>query len=62
MEMVVQLGHGIKDLNGVQRVQWNVTGTMLSSSGDDGRIRLWKEDHLGKWKESLVLSAEMGKH
>lgn len=26
----------------VWRVEWNITGTILSSSGDDGRIMLWK--------------------
>ncbi|KAJ3274248.1 epoxide hydrolase, soluble (sEH) [Terramyces sp. JEL0728] len=27
----------------VWRVDWNVTGTILSSTGDDGTLRLWKE-------------------
>ncbi|KAJ6608218.1 WD40 repeat-like protein [Mycena sp. CBHHK59/15] len=26
----------------VGRVEWNITGTVLSSAGNDGRIRLWK--------------------
>ncbi|KAF5370355.1 hypothetical protein D9758_006904 [Tetrapyrgos nigripes] len=26
----------------VGRVEWNVTGTVLSSAGNDGRVRLWK--------------------
>jgi nucleoporin SEH1 len=28
----------------VWRVQWNVTGTVLASSGDGGRVQLWKAD------------------
>jgi WD40 repeat protein len=28
----------------VWRVSWNVTGTMLASTGDDGMTRLWKSD------------------
>jgi WD40 repeat protein len=26
----------------VWRLSWNVTGTILASSGDDGYVRLWK--------------------
>ena len=51
-----QTGGGV--FRDVQRVQWNVTGTVLSSSGDDARIRIWKEDHLGKWRQQFALSAE----
>ncbi|ORZ38984.1 WD40-repeat-containing domain protein [Catenaria anguillulae PL171] len=28
--------------NQVWRVQWNITGTVLSSAGDDGAVRLWR--------------------
>ena len=32
------------------RCQWNVTGTVLASSGDGGAVMLWKNDFHGKWK------------
>ena len=48
----------------VWRVEWNVTGTILSSSGDDGKLRLWKgivfnvASYLDEWKLISVISAE----
>lgn len=35
----------------VWRVEWNVTGTVLSSSGDDGKIRLWKGNDTNQFWE-----------
>jgi nucleoporin SEH1 len=32
------------------RCQWNVTGTVLASSGDGGTVKLWKNDFKGRWK------------
>ncbi len=32
------------------RCQWNVTGTVLASSGDGGTVKLWKCDFRGRWK------------
>ncbi|KAF6780136.1 hypothetical protein AHF37_00444 [Paragonimus kellicotti] len=34
----------------VWRVSWNVTGSVLASSGDDGYVRLWQANHLGVWQ------------
>lgn len=30
----------------VWRVSWNLTGTILSSSGDDGYVRMWKSEFI----------------
>lgn len=43
------------------RVEWNVTGTVLASSGQDGVVHLWKNNFKGGWQEiTAVPSAEMG--
>lgn len=33
----------------VWRVRWNVTGSVLASSGDDGVMRVWKQNLRGAW-------------
>eukprot|EP01138_Halocafeteria_seosinensis_P004032 gb/GECG01004123.1/.p1 GENE.gb/GECG01004123.1/~~gb/GECG01004123.1/.p1 ORF type:complete len:379 (+),score=43.15 gb/GECG01004123.1/:1-1137(+) len=33
----------------VWRVRWNVTGSVLASSGDDGVLRVWKQNLRGAW-------------
>ena len=40
----------------VWRVSWNVTGSILSSSGDDGRVRLWKADAFNSWKPLTIVN------
>lgn len=34
----------------VGRVEWNVTGTVLSSAGNDGRVRLWRSTYGNVWR------------
>lgn len=34
----------------VWRVTWNVTGTMLATSGDDGYLRMWRMNYQKGWK------------
>jgi nucleoporin SEH1 len=36
--------------NQMWKCQWNVTGTVLASSGDAGIVQLWKSDFQGQWK------------
>lgn len=40
----------------VWRVSWNMTGTILSSAGDDGKLRLWKCNYINEWKCMSVIN------
>ncbi|GIX68469.1 nucleoporin SEH1 [Caerostris extrusa] len=42
----------------VWRVSWNITGTILASSGDDGCVRLWKASCNEKWKCIATLKGD----
>lgn len=44
---------------GVQ-VEWNLTGTVLSTTGPDGGVRLWKASYAGAWKLLARVSTEEG--
>ncbi|XP_048452154.1 nucleoporin SEH1 [Rhincodon typus] len=42
----------------VWRVSWNITGTVLASSGDDGCVRLWKANYMDNWKCTGILKGD----
>ncbi|KAJ7056183.1 WD40-repeat-containing domain protein [Mycena amicta] len=42
----------------VGRVEWNITGTVLSSAGNDGRIRLWKATSGSVWRPAGSVGVE----
>ncbi|KIM24069.1 hypothetical protein M408DRAFT_331986 [Serendipita vermifera MAFF 305830] len=44
----------------VNRVEWNVTGTVLSSAGNDGNIRLWKATYAGAWRSMGYIHTDHG--
>ncbi|KAF7329745.1 hypothetical protein MKEN_00237800 [Mycena kentingensis (nom. inval.)] len=44
----------------VGRVEWNITGTVLSSAGNDGRIRLWKATSGSVWRPAGSVGVEAG--
>jgi nucleoporin SEH1 len=42
----------------VWRVGWNVTGTMLTSACDDGKVRVWKRGYVGEeWASVDVINS-----
>lgn len=43
------------------RVQWNVTGTVLATSGDHGAVQLWKSDFEGTFKCVSKIKGDLSK-
>lgn len=54
IETVARLNDHLRE---VWRVEWNSTGTILSSAGDDGNIRLWKCTYMNEWKCMSVINS-----
>lgn len=42
----------------VWKVEWNISGTVLASSGEDGKVRLWRSDAYGKFFSAAVIEGE----
>ncbi|XP_049848602.1 nucleoporin SEH1-B-like [Schistocerca gregaria] len=42
----------------VWTVEWNTTGTVLASSGEDGTVRLWKSNYKNEWTLISIIAAE----
>lgn len=43
---------------GIGRVEWNITGTILSTAGCDGQVRLWKASYSGEWRVLSAISCD----
>jgi hypothetical protein len=44
----------------VWRVSWNISGTVLASTADDGATRLWKADYNNQYHQILATQAIAG--
>lgn len=44
------IGEFSEHQNAVWRLSWNIFGTVLASSGNDGYVRLWKANYAQQWK------------
>ena len=42
---------GADQPQGIWRAEWNATGTVLATSGEEGAVRLWKSTFRGDFKE-----------
>lgn len=42
----------------VWSVAWNLTGTVLSSAGDDGKIRLWKQSYMDEFQCVSIITPD----
>merc|ERR1712146_10915 len=47
--------------NEVWRVAWNITGTLIVTSGEEGNVVLWKKNFQGKWLATKTIHG-VGSH
>lgn len=58
-KIVIKQLHEFGDHQGeVWRVSWNLTGTILASAGDDGKVRFWKASYGDNFQCMAVVTAE----
>ena len=43
----------------VWRIAWNVTGTVIAASAEDGSISLWRRNFAGKWNNIQNLPSDL---
>ncbi|PPQ88570.1 hypothetical protein CVT25_009949 [Psilocybe cyanescens] len=58
LSYIPQLIYSLRNRSAVGRVEWNITGTILSSAGNDGRIRLWKATSGNVWRPAGSVGVE----
>lgn len=49
-QMILESCQELETDENTWRCAWNVTGTVLASSGDGGVVKLWKCNYKGTWK------------
>lgn len=52
------IGEHDDHMDEVWSVSWNLTGTILSSAGNDGKVRLWKSTYSNEFKCMSVINAK----
>lgn len=55
IDVIFQQDLGIGE---IWRVKWNITGTILSTAGDDGKIRLWKATFNNRFQCMSIVSID----
>ncbi|GAA5954669.1 hypothetical protein JCM8115_004656 [Rhodotorula mucilaginosa] len=52
-------GTGLGGAMSAVKVEWNLLGTVLSTSGgEDGKVRVWKPTYTGQWRQVAALSTQ----